>query len=261
MRTSTHNRIVTCTLSISSILCLFFGWILLSSHYQNEYTFPSIFSIFNSLGEICSTPSDMKAIGMTILRAILSVVITMGIGILMVSIYMIYPMILSFFQPIIRMMRSVPLAVVSIFILIFAKDQIQPYFITILMTLPVVFEGLIAATNEISNEIIDEMKLLKGNIFTKIKHIYLPMIIPYIMMTIIQALGMSFKVLIMGEYLCYTDVSIGKNLYDLKSLGMSGILAYGIIIVCIVSILELFVWLIKVKVISHRNRLKINKTF
>jgi ABC transporter, permease protein len=158
-------------------------------------------------------------------------------------------------------MRSVPLAVISIFILILAKEKTQPYFITILMTLPVVFEGLITATNEIGHEIIDEMRLLKGSIFIKIRKIYIPIIFPYIMMTIIQALGMSFKVLIMGEYLCYTNVSIGKNLYDLKALGMAGLLAYGILIVVIVSILEFMIWLIKIKVIYQRNSLRFNKKF
>ena len=254
MKTSTFKRkIVSSSLSISAILCILFIWIILSNIYHNEYTFPSIFQIFKNLGEIFSTPSDLQAIGMTVLRAILSVVITLGIGIIMVSIYIICPVSLSFFVPIIRMMRSVPLAVVSIFILILAKHTMQPYFITILMTLPVVFEGLITSVDEINNEIMDEMKLLKGNIFVKIKSIYLPIITPYIIMTIIQALGMSFKVLIMGEYLCYTKMSIGKNLYDLKSLGMSGILAYGIIIVCIVSVLEFIVWFIKIKVIQKRR--------
>lgn len=262
MKISTHKRkVVAGSLSISAIVCIVLGWMILSNVYQNEYTFPSIFHIFKSLGEILSTPSDLKAIGMTILRAILSVIITVGIGIIITSIYMICPITISFFNPIIRIMRSVPLAVISIFILILAKEKTQPYFITILMTLPVVFEGLITATNEIGHEIIDEMRLLKGSIFIKIRKIYIPIIFPYIMMTIIQALGMSFKVLIMGEYLCYTNVSIGKNLYDLKALGMVGLLAYGILIVVIVSILEFMIWLIKIKVIYQRNSLRFNKKF
>lgn len=250
MRISTpKNKIISISLSITSIFIVFLLWIILSNHYQNEYTFPTIGKIFRSLLEICKSKDDLQAIGMTILRAILAVCICLFMGIVMASIYIIYPVSLSFFKPIIRMMRSVPLVVVSIFILILAKDQIQPYIITILMTFPVVFEGLITSVNEINSGITDEMKLLKGSTFTKIKEIYLPIIFPYIMMTIVQALGMSFKVLIMGEYLCYTDVSIGKNLYDLKSLGMSSILAYGIIIVFVVSVLECIVFMIQKKYI------------
>lgn len=254
MKTSTlKNRIISTSLSITSLLIIFLGWIILSNHYQNEYTFPTINKIFTSLIEILTSKADLKAIGMTILRAMLSVIITMIIGIVITSIYIICPISVAFFKPIIRIMRSVPLAVVSIFILILAKDATQPYFITILMTLPVVFEGLITSVNGINGTITDEMKLLKGSTFKKITSIYLPIISPYIIMTIVQALGMSFKVLIMGEYLCYTNVSIGKNLYDLKSLGMAGILAYGIIIVFIVSIIELIVLLIKNRLINKRS--------
>ncbi len=249
MKTSTLKKgILSSSLSISAILCIFLLWILLSNQYDNEYTFPSLVKIWDSLKEILTSPSDLKAIGMTILRVVISVCITLGIGVIIISIYLICPVTIAFFQPIIRIMRSVPLAVVSIFILILAKEKMQPYFISILMTLPVVFEGLFTSTSEITTSITDEMKLLKGSIFIKIKDIYLPMIAPYIIMTIIQALGMSFKVLIMGEYLCYTKFSIGKNLYDLKSLGMAGVIAYGIIIVIIVSILELAVFIIKRKV-------------
>lgn len=250
MRISTpKNKILRTSLSITSLFIIFLIWILLSNHYQNEYTFPHIDKIWNSLVDLCKTKEDLQAIGMTIFRAVVAVGICLFMGIIMVSIYIIYPVSISFFKPIIRMMRSVPLVVVSIFILILAKDQTQPYIITILMTFPVVFEGLITSVNEINGGITDEMKLLKGSTLTKIKEIYLPIIFPYIMMTIIQALGMSFKVLIMGEYLCYTDVSIGKNLYDLKSLGMASILAYGIIIVFVVSVLEWVVFVIQKKYI------------
>ncbi len=256
MRISTSkNKIISVSLSITSIFIIFLFWIFLSNRYQNEYTFPNISKIFNSLVEIFNSKDDLKAIGMTIFRAIVAVCICLLMGIVMISIYIICPISISFFRPIIRMMRSVPLAVVSIFILILVKDRTQPYVITILMTFPVVFEGLITSINEINSGITDEMKLLKGSPFSKIKDIYLPIILPYIIMTIVQALGMSFKVLIMGEYLCYTDVSIGKNLYDLKSLGMSSILAYGIIIVLVVSILEYIVLIIKNRCISKRKTL------
>ena len=84
--------------------------------------------------------------------------------------------------------------------------------------------------------------MLKGNIFIKIIKIYLPIIFPFIVMTFIQTLGMSFKVMIMGEYLCQTKDSIGKTLYAVKyDLAMDTLIAYGILIVIIVVILELIV--------------------
>ena len=88
--------------------------------------------------------------------------------------------------------------------------------------------------------------LEKGNTIKKITNIYIPIIFPFIIMTLIQTLGMSFKVMIMGEYICQTDNSIGKILYGIKAnLEMDSLIAYGILIVLIVSILELIIKHIK----------------
>ena len=88
----------------------------------------------------------------------------------------------------------------------------------------------------------DELKTLKGSTIKKITNIYIPIIFPFIIMTLIQTLGMSFKVMIMGEYICQTDNSIGKILYGIKAnLEMDSLIAYGILIVLIVSILELII--------------------
>ena len=136
-------------------------------------------------------------------------------------------------------MRSMPLAVISIFIFILIGDRIGPYIITILMSLPVVLEGMMTSVDQINSDIIDEVKMLPGRIGQKIKSVYLPIVFPYVMMCLIQTLGMSFKVMIMGEYICQTSTSIGKVLYGVKmNIEMDYLVAYGILIVLIAGLLE-----------------------
>ena len=240
----TKNKILSITFATSSILLLLLFWIILTNIYNNSLIFPSIGQIFTSMKEILSSISSLKAIGMTILRSIIAVAICLVICLLITSLYVAYPLSVNFFKPLIRIMRSVPLAILSIFIFILIGSKKGPYVITILMTLPVVFEGLILGVNEIPEGITDELKMLN----VKIIDIYIPMMKPYIIMSIVQALGMSFKVLIMGEYICQTKNSIGKELYNIKiDLDMASLLAYGILIVIIVFVLEIVVNKLKEK--------------
>ena len=251
----TKNKILSITFATSSILLLLLFWIILTNIYNNSLIFPSIGQIFTSMKEILSSISSLKAIGMTILRSIIAVAICLVICLLIAmvgyyskTLYVAYPLSVNFFKPLIRIMRSVPLAILSIFIFILIGSKKGPYVITILMTLPVVFEGLILGVNEIPEGITDELKMLNVKTSQKIIDIYIPMMKPYIIMSIVQALGMSFKVLIMGEYICQTKNSIGKELYNIKiDLDMASLLAYGILIVIIVFVLEIVVNKLKEK--------------
>ena len=114
------------------------------------------------------------------------------------------------------------------------------------MSLPVVVEGLVVAIDGVDQNIIDELKMIDGSIFIKIKEVYLPIIMPYILMCLVQTLGMSFKVMVMGEYICQTPNSIGKLLYGFKSnLEMDNLIAYGLLIVLISLVFELIIKIIK----------------
>lgn len=247
MKASTSkNKIINYSLTISSILLIILIWTIISISYQNEMIFPDISQILKAFVNIFKYTPNITSILLTFLRVILTVIICFMISILIVGLYILLPNSIHFFKPLIQIMRSTPLAVISIFIFILMGDKIGPFIITILMSLPITIEGLTTSIDEINKDVIDELKTLKGSTIKKITNIYIPIILPFIIMTLIQTLGMSFKVMIMGEYICQTDNSIGKILYGIKSnLEMDSLIAYGILIVLIVSILELIIKHIK----------------
>lgn len=236
------NKIAKYSLFISSILLILLCWIIISNYYQNEMIFPSIKNIIEAFFDIFKNLNNLQAIGFTFYRVICTVVCSFIISCLIIGLYILIPDSIHFFKPIIQIMRSTPLAIISIFIFILIGDKLGPYIITILMIIPVTIEGMLTAVDEVNHDIIDELKLLKGSTIKKIIYIYLPIIKPYLIMTLVQTLGMSFKVMIMGEYICQTNHSIGKTLYAIKAnLEMDSLIAYGILIIIIVSILELII--------------------
>ena len=253
MKVSTSkNKIINYSLATSSILLIILIWTIISSSYQNEMIFPNINQILNAFINILKNTNNINAVLITLLRVLITVIVCFIISIFIVGLYILLPNSIHFFKPLIQIMRSTPLAVISIFIFILIGDKLGPFIITILMSLPITIEGLITSIDEINKDIIDELKTLKGSTIKKITNIYIPIILPFIIMTLIQTLGMSFKVMIMGEYICFTEGSIGFMILESLSIYKSENI--------IVIIGVLFIISIATEIIVRIIQAKINKT-
>ena len=148
-------------------------------------------------------------------------------------------------------MRSTPLAVLSIFIFLLL-DKIAPYVITILVILPVAIEGITTAISNIDKNLLDDAKLNSPSIFKTIIYVYIPLIKNYLIMVFVQIFGLGIKVMVMGEFICYTKNSIGKELSVLKYINeLPDLISWGIIIVLLVAIIE---FIIK-KIVQRQQRL------
>ena len=146
-------------------------------------------------------------------------------------------------------MKATPLAIISVYLWISLGAEYAPYLITFLMIFPVSIEGFITAIDQMSSKYENMIKLENRSIFTKYFRLYLPMILPFIVMTILQTYGMGLKVMIMGEYICQTPTSLGRIIYDYKSsLSFSSLLGMMIIIILLVSLIELII-----KLIANKN--------
>ena len=83
MRHSTTNkRILSYSLLISSFLFLILIWTLVSIYYNNDLIFPSINQIIQAFFGIFKESTNMKALFLTIMRVIVSVIVCFILGFL-----------------------------------------------------------------------------------------------------------------------------------------------------------------------------------
>ena len=81
MRASTTNkRILSYSLFISSLLFLIFIWTLVSIYYNNNLIFPSIDQILQAFFDIFKESTNIKALFLTIMRVVVSVVVCFILG-------------------------------------------------------------------------------------------------------------------------------------------------------------------------------------
>ncbi len=223
---------------ILTILLLLLIWEFIAISKNEPMVFPRINSIIKSFFNLF-TKENLKLILLTLVRIMVSVLISFLIALIIGFLYIWKKSSYLFFRPIISLMRSVPLAVISIFLFILLNSQLAPFFITILVILPIAIEGIITSLDNIDQNLLDDLKLINTNIFKSIFYVYIPLIKKYLLMVFIQIFGLGLKVMIMGEFICYTKNSIGKELSIIKSaFDLSNLIAWGILIVIIVSIFE-----------------------
>lgn len=242
MKTSTLKKVASykkIILPLITIIIVLVLWEVVAISKKEPLVFPPISYIFKSFINLF-TLKNLKLIMLSLLRIIISVMISFVIALLIGFLYIWRKDSYHFFKPIISLMRSVPLAVISIFLFILLNSNIAPFVITILVILPITVEGIISALDGIDQNILDDLKLINTDTFKSLFYVYIPLIKNYLLMVLVQTFGLGLKVMIMGEFICYTKNSIGKELSIIKSaFDLSSLIAWGILIVLIVTIIEI----------------------
>ncbi|MBQ2891386.1 MAG: ABC transporter permease subunit [Bacilli bacterium] len=238
MKDSIIKRVV---FSATTILLLFLGWIIISVIKNNDLIYPKIDKIFIKLLE-CFRWDNFKFLLFTFSRVIISVGISLVVSILIIILYLKFPSSYSLFSPIIRMMRTMPFICISLFIIIIFSSNLSPYIIAFLLIIPLMTEGLKDGVDRLDKNLMDDLALHEIKFIDKLRLVYLPLIMPTIILTLLQTFGLGFKVMIMGEYFAQTKNSMGLVLNIAKSnLWMDEVIAWTILIVLVVSIIEILI--------------------
>jgi NitT/TauT family transport system permease protein len=231
------------------IVSIFIIWLFLSLILNNEFAMPKIDSTFKALGDIMSTKATYYILGKTILRIILSIAIGFGVSIILVILSTLSRKFKAFISPIITLLKTVPVVVVILLFLFMFTRNTAPIFVALLVIMPLMYEALLNGINNIDESIINETRMLsKTNLFV-LRKIYLPLTKPYILLSILQSVGLGLKAMVMAELICQTKNSIGKEMSDYRSLlEMNYIFAWGLLMITIVIISEIFIRRIKRKI-------------
>lgn len=229
--------------SILSIGILVLLIVIVSYVKEDPQIYPGLKEIGLNFYQNLTSIKSISAFLMTILRVFVVLLISLIVSFILSLLYYYNKITLAFLKPLIVIMKAAPLAAISVYIFIMVKGEVgkplRPYLIAFLVTLPIVLEGFIGAIDNVPEPIVNELELTKGPKYYKFLKIYLPMIIPSIAITLLQTIGLSFKVLIMGEFICFSDNSVGLLIHEaFDNFDMGQLLAIVLEIVIIVIIGE-----------------------
>lgn len=235
MKTSTCNKYIFGSIGL---LLIFFIYLIFQLSTKNDILFPSFESIFKSFGNLFINDGCLDII-FTIMRLIISLFISFIISFVISFLYYIFKPSIYIFKPIMFILKVAPIVAVVLYIQVLTGGSyIAPYVVSILVVTPIMIEAYISAIDSIDKDIIASLELEKTSTIRKYFEVILPTIRNNIIMSFLQTIGLTFRILIMVEYFCYLKYGIGTRLQAFMiGIDISGIIA--LIILC--SLLSLIV--------------------
>lgn len=226
-------------ISVLSILVL---WLLFSIKIDNAIILPNPFDVFSELAYILTDGDSLMIIAHTLTRLFVSLGVAFILGVVLGLLGGLNKKLDLLIRPVVTVVRTLPVASIIIVLLIWFGYQKAPYVITILVIMPVIYESVVNGLNSIDNDYHDVISVYYGFDIRLIKMVYLPLISPFILTSVIQSLGLGIKVLVMAEMLSQTRNSIGYIIYlERLNIEIARLFAWTIVLILIVSIIELFI--------------------
>lgn len=225
--------------SATTIIVVVLLWIILSKIVDNDFVFPSFKMILD--GAKIVLIDHYQIIPFTIIKIVLGIVISGFIASLIVLLYILKKDLIGFFTPILSFIHVVPTMGITLYLFYFVKNNYIPFVLVVMVTVPIIVEGLITAYDNIDKGIMDVLKLEQISFFKKLFKVYIPLMMPYVLMTLFQSISLGIKALIMGEYLIKIEANATPTLgillraYDGSDSGVIIfilILLFGISIIC-----------------------------
>jgi NitT/TauT family transport system permease protein len=234
-----YKNIIFTTLGIA--LVIFLWWIL--ALIINKTLFPGPIKTFNTLGTLIIKESTWAAIGGTLFRLVTAFVLSFVAALIFGILGGISEVFRTIFNPIIVVLRTIPTAAVIFVLIILIKPTYGLLVIDFLLMFPILYEAVVSGVKNVDKTLIDAVKLDAGaNTRNGLFKVVIPMAWPYIILGIVQSLGLGMKVSIMSEVLCGDDriPGLGRMINQAyQETNVPVIFAITVISILLIAILDL----------------------
>ena len=197
-------------------------------------------------GQALITLAGQSTFWLSILRSFLRItggfLLALIAGSLLAVFSWLCPLIRELISPVLRLMKSIPVASFIILALLWVSSRNLSILISFLMVLPIIYTNLLTGIAETDNKLLEMAQVYRLPALRRFRYIYIPSVLPYLQSACSVGLGLCFKSGIAAEVIGLPMGSIGERLYEAKLYLMTPeLFAWTIVIVAISYVLELLV--------------------
>lgn len=221
------------------IVFVFVLWYILSITYNNSLVIPKISEVFNSVLALLSSLRFYNLFFTMIIRILITLLGSLIIALILSLLSFISNKIHSFLNPIIVIMKTVPIIAIMILLLMSIGMRMAPYIATSFVIIPLIYEMTYSALKGIDKTITEDIKTITGINLTVICKFYLPLIFPNLVTSLIQSFGLGLKVMLMAEFISPMRDTFGAeiNRYYTNN-DMPNVFAIVIIVIFVVYLTD-----------------------
>lgn len=153
----------------------------------------------------------------------------------------------ALFEPLLAMMKSVPVACVVVVALIWMRSPWIAAMVSCFVTGPVVYASLCSGFDTMDRELGEAFEIYRVPFLRKVRYYYLTELAPSLYACCRSSIGMAWKAGVAGEVIGLPDYSIGEQIYLAKNyLNIEDLFAWTIVILSISALCEkLLVYLLR----------------
>lgn len=120
-------------------------------------------------------------------------------------------------EPLLRLVRTVPVAVVTILVFLWLPRERIPTFISFLTVFPIVWSNVAQGIRHADQGLVEMARVFGMGRWDVLRKITLPGIRPYFTAAVATGLGFAWKSGVAAEIICRTELSLGNLLWSGKS--------------------------------------------
>lgn len=180
----------------------------------DRLVFPDVGEILAAFARLLGTGKAWRQIGTTLLHLAEALLVSSAAGTALGLIQGRSPYVRTMLRPLMILLRSVPMIVMTVIIMVLTRYENVPLIATSLMLVPLISEATCEGFLRIEPELVDVYRMNSGFTPRVLFRVYLPLTAGYLKQAYVNAVGMGIKLAVTTEYLVQARDSLGKAVYS-----------------------------------------------
>jgi NitT/TauT family transport system permease protein len=229
------------------------------SHWKPEYVLPGPVAVFRALGHGIGDGSVVRAVGITMRRAVEGYLLAVVIGLVIGTVIARWRVMRAAFGSFITGLQTMPsVAWFPLSLLLFKRSEGAILFVVVLGAAPSIANGVISGTDHVPPLLVRAGRVLGARGFGLYRAVILPASLPSMLAGFKQGWAFAWRSLMAGELLVIIigQASIGAQMQNARELADSpGLMASMVVILVIGIVIDSLVFARADKAIRRRHGL------
>lgn len=237
------------------LVCLFWlaAWQLCAVIVDSPLLFPTVTDTLDAFLGLLKTKSFYMDVGWTLFRCLLSVALSLSLGIVFAVLAYKSSTFRSLMTLPVSFLKAVPVMAIVIYLILLIKANWVAVAACFLMCFPVVYTNVLAGFDAVSGQLLEVASIYRWKAKDVVKLIYVPSIIGELKAALKIIAGLSWKAVVAAEVLSVPKFSLGQGMISAKYyLETPTLFAYILAIVILSLLLEKLVCTAADKLTSYQ---------
>ena len=212
-------------------------WELLDRIVNNRLVLAGPIRTLEALGEQIVQPDFWLICGGSFGRIALGFLLSFVVGFLLALVACRVSLVRDFVEPIISLLRTIPVVSFIIMLLIWVGNQALTVFLAFFIVLPLIYTNMVTGFESVDKQMLEMARTYNVSKWRTFLYIYRPAFMPFLMSSSKISLGMTWKSGIMAEVLATPALSIGKEMATARTFLDTPDLFAWTVVVMVLSVL------------------------